>query len=167
MSQALWQDEQAVFVHMVQCPQALPPSAWVDVHSPYVELLAMYANRDFGGIDEATVTQMKRLWRALKKQNDEDQDEGCLNNYSGLQLIPRYIWERRQLVWALDRWFGPLAALWWYYWRLQHCLSMKIQKVEVFEPNRYFWNYFGGWVRYWLILQILRERFTSVVGGET
>lgn len=93
MSQALWQDEQAVFVHMVQCPQALLPSAWVDVHSPYVELLAMYANRDFGGIDESTVTQTKRLWIALKKQNDEDQDEGCLYNYSGLQLIPRYILE--------------------------------------------------------------------------
>lgn len=93
MSQALWQDVQAVFVHMVQCPQTLRLCAWMDVHSPYVELLAAYANRQFGGMDESIVKQSKRPWRAFRKQNDEDQAEGCLNNYSGLQLTPRYIRE--------------------------------------------------------------------------
>lgn len=89
--QALWQDVSAVFVRVVQCPQALLPCAWMDVHSPYVELSATYANRHFGGVDESTVTQSKRLWRALRKQNDEDQSEGCLNDYPGLQLTPRYV----------------------------------------------------------------------------
>ena len=57
MSQALGQDVQAVFVRVVQCPQALLPCAWMDVPSPYVQLLATYANRHFGGMDEYTVEE--------------------------------------------------------------------------------------------------------------
>lgn len=69
---------------VVQCPQALLLCAWMAEHSPYDELLATYANRPFGGMGESTVMRLKRLWRALRKQNDEDQAEGCLNNYSDL-----------------------------------------------------------------------------------
>lgn len=72
---------------VVQCPQALLLCAWMAEHSPCNELLATYANRPFGGTDESTVTGLKRLWRALWKQDDEDQAEGCL------QLTPRYIQE--------------------------------------------------------------------------
>lgn len=77
-------------------------------------------------MDESTVTQLKRLKTALRKQNDEVQAGSCLYNYPGLQLNPgiyESCLERWQLVWALGRWFGPLTALWWYYWRLQCFLS--------------------------------------------
>lgn len=120
--------------------------AWSNVHKHFCCVPGwMYTHRmssSWQHMPTDTLEEWMNLQSCSQRGSQENDEE------TGWRL-PKLLWlaarsqvhmrsclERRQLVWALGRWFGPLAALWWYYWMLQCCLRVKIQKVEVLKWSK-------------------------------